>query len=47
MFLATVNKAKQLLHLSFIAEVRAEELAQGHDEVAMLMNDLQPGFRLL
>ena len=27
MFLATINKAKQLFHLSFIGQVRVEELA--------------------
>jgi hypothetical protein len=47
MFLATANKSKQLLHLSFIADVRVEELVQSHDDVVMLMADLRSGFRLL
>jgi hypothetical protein len=47
MFLATVNKSRKLLHLSFIAEVRLEELSQSRDDVAMLMADLPSGFRLL
>jgi hypothetical protein len=40
MFLATINKSKRLLHLSFIAKVRVEELAQAHDEVVGLIADL-------
>jgi anti-anti-sigma regulatory factor len=47
MFLATINKSKRLLHLSFIAKVRVEELAQAHDEVVGLIADLPRGFRLL
>ena len=47
MFLVTINKPHQLLHLSFIGEVRAEELIQRHDEVVTLMADLKSGFRLL
>jgi hypothetical protein len=47
MFLATVNKSKQLLQLSFIGEVRLEELVKSRDELAMLVADLRPGFRLL
>jgi hypothetical protein len=47
MFLATVNKPQQLLHLSFIGEVRVEELTRSRDEVAALIAELKPGFRLL
>ena len=47
MFLATINKSKQLLHLSFIGQVRVEELAQGRDELIALLADLSPGYRLL
>ena len=47
MFLATANKSKKLLHLSFIADVRVEELLHSHDDVVTLMTDLPPGFRLL
>ena len=47
MLLATINKSKQLLHLSYIGEVRAEEVAQSRAELVTLMGDLSPGFRLL
>ena len=47
MFLATVNKSKQLLHVSFIDQVRVEELTRGREDVVALLNDLSPGFRLL
>ena len=47
MFLATINKSKQLLVMSFIAEVRVEDLAQSHDEVALMIDELNSDFRLL
>jgi hypothetical protein len=47
MFLATINKPKQLLHLSLIDQVRVEELAQSWENVATLVAELAPGFRLL
>ena len=47
MFLATINKSKQLLCVSFIGNVTADELVQSYDEVAIMINDLKPGFRLL
>src|SRR5262245_42849907 len=47
MSLATINKSKQLLHLSFIGQVRIEDLAQRSEEMAVLLADLRPGFRLL
>src|SRR5438874_2082154 len=47
MFLATINKPKQLLHLSFIHQVKAEELQQARENVIMLLADLTSGFRLL
>jgi len=47
MFLATMNKVKRLLHLSFIGRVRAEELKHSRDEVAVLVADLPAGFRVL
>jgi len=47
MFLATMNKSKQLLCASFIENVTADELVRSYDEVAMMINDLQPGFRVL
>jgi hypothetical protein len=47
MFLATSNKAKRLLCLSYNQQVRAEELKRGREDVKMLLVDLTPGFRLL
>jgi hypothetical protein len=47
MFLAATNKAKGLLLLSFIGDVRVEELRGRHEEVIQLVADLPPGFRLL
>ena len=47
MILATVNKSKQLLYLSFIGDVQVNELVEGRDELARLLADLEPGFRLL
>lgn len=47
MFLATVNKAKQLLFLTYIGDVKAEELRQAREEATELMADLGPGFRVL
>ena len=47
MFLATINKAKQLLYLSFTGRVSVEELEQGHTEVAGLLDELTSGFRVL
>ena len=47
MFLATINKPKQLLYLSFIDEVKVEELQQARENVIMLLADLASGFRLL
>jgi anti-anti-sigma regulatory factor len=46
-FLATSNKPKQLLYLSFIHQVQAEELEQARENVTMLLADLDSGFRLL
>ncbi len=47
MFLATTNKTKQLLHLSYIGHVTAEDLAPGREELSALLADLPAGFRLL
>ena len=47
MFLATSNKSKQLLYLSFIHQVSAEELERGREDVVTLLADLNAGFRLL
>ena len=47
MFLVTSNKAKQLLHLSYIQRVTPEELQRGQEDIKALLADLKPGFRLL
>jgi hypothetical protein len=47
MFLATTNKLKRLLLLSYIGHVRAEELRRGREEASAVMADLTPGFRVL
>ena len=47
MFLATVNKAERLLHLSFVGQVRADELAHAREGLPALLADLTPGFRML
>ena len=47
MFLATSNKAKRLLCLSYIHQVRPEELAREEENVKALVAELPPGFRLL
>jgi hypothetical protein len=47
MFLASINKSKQLLYLSFIQQVRAEELERSREDVVTLLADLTAGFRLL
>ena len=47
MFLATINKPKQLLYLSFIDRVHLEELERAREQSALLLAELAPGFRLL
>ncbi|HEX7617706.1 MAG TPA: hypothetical protein VF480_03195 [Verrucomicrobiae bacterium] len=47
MFLATSNKARRLLCLSYIQRVRSEELKRGREDVQTLLADLPPGFRML
>jgi len=47
MFLATINKRKQLLYLSFIGRVSVEELERAHIDIAGLLDELTNGFRLL
>lgn len=47
MFLATTNRAKRLLHLSYIGRVQAEEVARGREEVAAMVKDWPDGFRVL
>jgi anti-anti-sigma regulatory factor len=47
MFLATINKVQQLLHVSYIHRVRAEELRSALKDVDALLADLKPGFAAL
>jgi anti-anti-sigma regulatory factor len=47
MFLATVNKTKQLLCLNYIHQVEVEELKQGREELMVLLADLTSGFSLV
>jgi hypothetical protein len=47
MFLATANKAKQLLHVSYIGQVLPEELERGLEDLKVLLAELSPGFRVL
>jgi anti-anti-sigma regulatory factor len=47
MFLATINKGKQLLCLTFIGGVSVEELERAHIDIAGLLDELTSGFRLL
>jgi len=47
MVLATSNKAKQLLYISYIGNVRPEELVDSREELKELMAGLSSGFRLL
>jgi hypothetical protein len=47
MFLATSNKAKRLLCLSYIQDVRPEQLEQAEEDVKLLLAEMPPGFRVL
>src|ERR1035441_555941 len=47
MFLATSNKPKRLLCISYIQRVRSEELKHGREDVKTLLADLPPGFPLV
>jgi hypothetical protein len=47
MFLATSNKSKQLLYLSYLDRVQPEELSRELEGLKKLLADLSPGFRLL
>lgn len=47
MFLATSNKTKALLHLSYIARVTVEDIQHGREDVTLLLADLPAGFRML
>ena len=47
MFLATANKAKQLLYSSYIQRVQPDDIKHALEDVKVLLADLSPGFRLL
>ncbi len=47
MFLATVNKPKQLLYLSYAQHVNVEDLERGLPDVVALLAELNSGFRLV
>jgi len=47
MFLATSNKAKRLLHLSYIDHVVAADFQRGYGDVEALLADLPAGFKML
>lgn len=47
MFLATSNKTKRLLYLSYIGHVDVADLRRGHDEVVTLLAELPAGFKML
>ena len=47
MLLVTSNREKRLLYLSYIGQVRTGDLARHQPDVAALMAELPPGFRVL
>jgi anti-anti-sigma regulatory factor len=47
MFLATSNKAKGLLHLSYIGHVNVADFQREHDNVLALLAELPAGFKML
>lgn len=47
MFLATTNKVKQLLYLSYIGNVAAEDLRRSYEDLPVLLADLSADFRIL
>ena len=47
MFLATTNKRKRLLQMSFIEHVGVEELRRGNQELVALLADLPAAIRVL
>jgi PIN domain nuclease of toxin-antitoxin system len=47
MLLATSNKAKQLLCLSYIQRIQAEEIRHGYEDIKVLLADMAPGYRVL
>ena len=47
MFLAASNKARRLLHLSYIGRVSVEELQRGSKELVALLAELPTGLHIL
>ena len=47
MFLATSNKAKGLLHISYIGHVNAADFQREHENVLALLADLPASFKML
>ena len=47
MFLATSNKAKGLLHLSYIGHIDVASLQREHDDIVALLAELPAGFKML
>ena len=47
MFLVTINKAKQLMCLSYIGHVVAEDLQRSAGDLETMLAEMPPGFRLL
>jgi anti-anti-sigma regulatory factor len=47
MFLATSNKAKGLLHISYIGHVNVVDFQREHENVLALLADLPAGFKML
>jgi len=47
MFLATTNQARRLLHLSYIDQVKVEQLERGYPEVQALLAAFPDGFEML
>ena len=47
MFLVASNKARRLLHLSYIGRVSVEELQKGSEELVALLSELPAGLQIL
>jgi hypothetical protein len=47
MFLATSNKVKGLMHMSYIGHVTAGELRRNHNDVVALLAEMPVGFKML
>jgi anti-anti-sigma regulatory factor len=47
MFFTAINKAKQLLYLSYVGEVTVAQLKSAHEVGSDSMTELGPGFRVL